>query len=588
MNTFQAKETLPEIPDNLSIPQFFLDLEGSERLVAKDPDVRGVEPGNPWLIEDKTGRQIGLDEIKSRTFGLANTLKTRYDIGLDDVVLLFSRNNVDYPIAIWAVHRLGGIISRRRGANPDFQAGELLYQIQISKAQLIIVHPEALETAISAARSAGIPLERILVFNIGSKDTPQGFQSISDAVREGLAQPKQFSEPVIDARKKLAFLSFSSGTTGKPKAVAIPHYSVIINSIQTAVHNKVFQKYAPWHERRFRPGDVAIAVLPLYHIYGLVLSLHFILYSRMSLVIVERFNFEDMLRSISRYRISHLIASARRTTNPDVVRKYNLSSVRFIMTGAAPLTNETNEELFRIFPDAHVGQSYGMTETCSGCTLFSIEQRRGISGGSGILMPGTRARIVKPDGSFGTYDEVGELWVWSPSNALGYYNNEQATKETFIDGQVTSLWVRTGDEARIDQNLEVWVTDRIKEIMKVRGFQVAPAELEGCILSHPDVADACVVGIPDDYSGEVPLAFVVLNEAAAKRCETSKEETVNIRSSIQKHVADNKVYYKQLSGGVEFVPSIPKNPSGKLLRRLLREQAKNLVRSRPPRTRAKL
>ncbi|KAF5382321.1 hypothetical protein D9757_008482 [Collybiopsis confluens] len=582
MSAFQTKETLPEIPHNLSIPQFFLDLKNSERLVTDNHAVHGIELRNPWLIEDKTGRQIGLDEINSRTFGLANTLKTRYDIGVDDVVLLFSRNHIDYPIAIWAVHRLGGIVS---GANPDFQAGELLYQIQISKAKLIIVHPEALETATSAARSAGMPLDRILVFDIGSKRNPQGFRSVSAAVREGLAQPRQFSEPVIDARTKLAFLSFSSGTTGKPKGVAIPHYSVIINAIQMAVHHKIFQEYAPWHERRFRPGDVAIAVLPFYHIYGLVLNLHFMLYSRISLVVVERFNFEDMLRSISQYHISHLMLVPPQIIllckNPDVVRRYNLSSVRFIMTAAAPVTNETAEELFRAFPEAHIGQAYGMTETCTACTVFSIENRRGIPGGAGKLMPGIRARIVKPDGSLGTYDEVGELWIWSPSNALGYYNNEKATKETFIHG-----WVRTGDEARIDRNLEVWVLDRIKEIMKVRGFQVAPAELEGCILSHPDVNDACVVGIPDDYSGEVPLAFVVLNELAAKRGQRSEAEATNIRCSIQKHVADNKVYYKQLSGGVEFVPSIPKNPSGKLLRRLLRDQARNLGRSRPLRTRA--
>ncbi|KIK59395.1 hypothetical protein GYMLUDRAFT_44743 [Collybiopsis luxurians FD-317 M1] len=580
--TFQTAESLPAIPYNRSIPQFFLDFEGNERLVTNGQIVHGLESGNPWLIEDKTGRQIGLDEIKSRTFGLANALSTRYNIGLDDVVLLFSRNNVDYPIAIWAVHRLGGIVS---GANPDYSSGELLYQIEISKAKLIIVHPDALETAVTAARSANIALDRIVVFNIASRDNPTGYLSVSDLVREGLGKPKAFVEPIIDNRTKLAFLSFSSGTTGKPKAVAIPHFSLIINVIQMAVHFKVFEDYAPWRERRFRPGDVAIGVLPLYHIYGLVLNLHFILYSRISLVVVEKFNFEDMLKSIARYRISHLMVVPPHIVlfckNQELLKKYNLSSVRYIMAGAAPLSNETNEDIFSIFPEAHIGQAYGMTETCTSVSAFPITKKRGTSGGAGVLEPGVRARILKQDGSYGTFDEVGELCIWSPSNALGYYNNEQATKETFVDG-----WVRTGDEAKIDRNMEIWILDRIKEIMKVRGFQVAPAELEGCILGHPDVVDACVVGIPDEYSGEIPLAFVVLSDAAAKRAEGSVEEGAKIKASIQKHVADNKVRYKQLVGGVEFVPIIPKNPSGKLLRRVLREKAKEL--KRPLKAKAKL
>jgi len=241
------------------------------------------------------------------------------------------------------------------------------------------------------------------------------------------------------------------------------------------------------------------------------------------------------------------------------------------MVGAAPLSNEVNAQIFRVFPEAHIGQAYGMTETCTSVSAWPITKRRGTAGSAGLLEPGIRARILKEDGTFGTYDEPGELLIWSPSNALGYYNNEEATKETFVDG-----WVRTGDVAKIDRNLELWILDRMKEIMKVRGFQVAPAELEGCILDHPDVNDTCVVGIPDEYSGEVPLAFVVLNSDAAKRAEKNTDEGAKIKASIQKHVSDNKVYYKRLAGGVEFVLTIPKNPSGKLLRRVLREKARDM------------
>ncbi|KAJ3935129.1 MAG: phenylacetyl-CoA ligase [Lentinula lateritia] len=571
MNIFETTETLPAVPDNLSIPQFFLDYQGNEQLVTNGQPVQGLEP-NPWFIEERTGRKIGLSEIRRRSFGLANAISIRYNIANDDVVLIFSRNHVDYPIAIWAVHRVGGIVS---GANPDFVSNELLYQIQVCNAKLILVHLDALETAVTAARSAGITLDRVIVFDVDSKNAPKGFQTVSNLVWEGLNQPSNFVESRIDARTKLAFLSFSSGTTGKPKAVAIPHFSVIINVIQMAIHFKVFQESAPWHERRFRPGDIAIGVLPIYHIYGLILNLHFILYSRMSLVLVEKFNFVDMLRNIDRYRISHLMLVPPHIVlfckQTELLKDYALDSVRFIMVGAAPLSNEVNNQLFNIFPEAHIGQAYGMTETCTSVSAFPISKKRGSAGSAGLLKPGVRARILKEDGTFGTFDEPGELYIWSPSNALGYYNNEQATRETFIDG-----WVRTGDEAKIDRNMELWIMDRMKEIMKVRGFQVAPAELEGCILDHPDVNDACVVGIPDDYSGEVPLAFVVLKTEAAQRAISSIEESAKVKASIQKHVSDNKVYYKRLAGGVEIVTTIPKNPSGKLLRRVLREKAKAL------------
>ncbi|KAG6872214.1 hypothetical protein C0992_009757, partial [Termitomyces sp. T32_za158] len=184
---------------------------------------------------------------------------------------------------------------------------------------------------------------------------------------------------------------------------------------------------------------------------------------------------------------------------------------------------------------------------------------------AGQLLPGTIARTVKADGSLAGYDEAGELYIKTPSVALGYANNAEA--ETFIDG-----WVRTGDVAKIDKNGELWILDRLK----VKGFQVAPAELEGCILDHPDVAAVCVVGIQNDYSGEIPLAFIVLTAAALSRVKERSSAVNEIKASIIKHVADNKVRYKHLAGGVEIISAIPTSPSGKMLRRVLRDEAKVL------------
>jgi len=157
--------------------------------------------------------------------------------------------------------------------------------------------------------------------------------------------------------------------------------------------------------------------------------------------------------------------------------------------------------------------------------------------------------------------------IKTPSLSLGYYKN-QADEEFTPDG-----WFRTGDEVKIDEKGGVWITDRLKELIKVRAFQVSPAELEGLILNHPDVSDVCVIGVPDETSGEVPRAYVVLTETAANGEKVNFEL---IKASILKFVRDKKIKYKHLAGGVEFVPIIPKGPSGKILRRVLREQAEEV------------
>ncbi|KAG6889888.1 hypothetical protein C0995_013863 [Termitomyces sp. Mi166 len=450
-----------------------------------------------------------------------------------DVVLIFSRNHVDYPVAIWAIHRLGAVVS---GANPDFSSDELFYQLEQTKASLIIAHPDSIDAACSAVQRAKLPPDRLILFDT-RQQSPDNSLKIGALIEKGLSLLPAFVERKLnpgEAKTKLAFLNFSSGTTGRPKAVAIPHYALITNVIQIAAHNNVNKNYCDPKDQRFRPGDICIGVVP-------------------------KFSFTAMLDSIVRHQISHLMLVPPQVVllcKHPAVKNYNLRQfVRMIMCGAAPLSHEINQLLFELLPDAHIGQAYGKC--------------------AGQLLPGIIARAVKPDGSLARYDEAGELYFKTPSVALGYANNTEATEETFIDG-----WVRTGDFGRIDENGELWILDRLK----VKGFQVAPAELEGCILDHPDVAATCVVGIPDDYNigldflpaGEVPLAFVVLNAAALRRVKELPAAVNEIRASIIKHVADNKVNYKHLAGGVEFIPAIPTSPSGKLLRRVLRDEAKVL------------
>jgi len=295
-------------------------------------------------------------------------------------------------------------------------------------------------------------------------------------------------------------------------------------------------------------------------------------------VLTAKFNYEQMLKNIVRYEITHLLL-----VPPQVVlfckhpatRNYDLSHIRWVIVGAAPLSAELTLQFQKVLPQAEIGQGYGLTETSTTVTMTPLSQRLGTPGSVGQLLPGVRAKIVKPDGSLAGYDEHGELVVTGPNMTLGYANNAQATKETFVDG-----WVRTGDEVLIKPNGDVYVIDRLKEIFKVKGFQVAPAELEGYMLDHADVGDVGVIGIPDDFSGEVPMAFVALNPQAIKRVEKDPTEADRIKQALVKFVADAKVQYKWLAGGVEFIDEIPKNPSGKILRRFLREKAKEVLAQR--------
>ncbi|KAF8558343.1 acetyl-CoA synthetase-like protein [Imleria badia] len=551
------------VPDDLTIPQFFLDSHHPLRPARK--------AGVPWLIEDATARPIDLEELRTRTFGLANALQARFGIKENDVVVLFSPNHVDYPLAMWATHRLGGIVS---GANPAYTANELLHQIQTTAATLVIAHPVALRTAVAAARQAGIPDTRVLVFD----EVPGSAHASVDAlVQEGLRMDRCFIERKLkpgEAKSRVAFLNFSSGTTGKPKAVAISHYAPIVNVIQMAIHNKINRDDCAWEDRRYRPGDVAAGILPLFHIYGLIVSLHFLIFCGVTLVVVPKFNFTDFLQSISRHKITLLMLVPPQIVllckHPEA-KKYDLSGIRYMICGAAPLSADLMNQIAKVLPNAQIGQGYGMTEASASISMFSTESKIGVPGSAGRLIPGVVARVVKADGTLAGFNEPGELHVKMPSLALGYWNNEEATRESFVDG-----WLRTGDEVTINEDKELFIVDRLKEIMKVKGFQVAPAELEGCLLNIPEVADACVVPVPDDYSGEVPMAFVVLHAHVAKRVAENPGEAEKVKASIVKFVADNKVPYKHLAGGVEFVDVIPKNPSGKLLRRVLRDRAREM------------
>ncbi|KAI0741847.1 amp dependent CoA ligase [Daedaleopsis nitida] len=558
---------LVHVPDDLTIPQFFLDSHhplGGEALLLRKP---------AYFVDDGTGREVTGDEVRARVAGLANSLHIRWNIGNDDVVCVFGPNHIDYPVVIWATHRVGGVVT---GANPSYTADELVYQIKTAKATVLFVHPDSLQVGLEAARKVGIRDDRIILFDFVKGDK---HLTVGDLVKDGLAQPKRYVEPRLkpgDSKTKLALLFFSSGTTGRPKAVMIPHYSVIANCIQMKQFIDTKDGGKPNDQKLYASGDIALGVLPFYHIYGIIVSLHLFLFCGISLVIVQRFNFEGMLKSIQRYKVTHLALVPPMIVllcKHPIVKKYNLDGVKALTSAAAPLSAELTHQVARVLKNSSIGQGYGMTETATAVAFPQVDTRVGTVGSAGRLIPGVAVRILKADGSWGGVNDQGQIVVTGPSMALGYLNNREATEETFIDG-----WVYTGDEGYVTEQKDLFIVDRIKELIKVRGFQVAPAELEGHLLEHADVADVCVVAAPDEYSGELPFAFVSLHEDVRARIAKDRREQERVRSAIMKHVSDHKTQYKWLAG-IEFIDIIPKNPSGKLLRRILRDQLKNGLQS---------
>ncbi|KAH9950863.1 phenylacetyl-CoA ligase [Amylocystis lapponica] len=566
MTLFQSKTPWVPPPANLTLPQFMLD----ELHAHPTRPVRLAD--TPCIIDEESGKKVYLDELRSRTDALARSLSARFRIGDGDIVALYCRNHLDYVVCVWAVQRLGGAVALMNSALTE---DELEHQLQITKPKLLIAHVESLSTALAGARLINLPHTHIVVVDAEDAPTKIPFLSLAALISEGQRLPP-FVESTFRAdegKHKMALLCFSSGTTGKAKAVAMSHYSLICVTVQCAAAFTDPVSMAKG-KARLRPGDVASGVLPLFHVYGFIANLQLQLYCGMTVVIMCKFNFERFLQSIERYRINFLMV-----VPPHVVllckhpatKRYDLSSVRQCIVGAAPLTAALTANFLELFPNTGFGQGLGMTETCSVVSVVPMDQNVGTHGSVGQLLAGTVAKVLKEDGSLAGVGEPGELWLKGPQVAMGYYKNEQATEETFIDG-----WMRSGDEVVIHENGDIFVTDRIKEFIKVKGFQVAPSELEGHLLGHPDVADAGVIGIPDMYSGEAPLAFIVLQPHRAATVQKDPSTAAEVRASLLKYVASAKSKTKQLTGGIVFVETIPKNASGKILRRVLREQAKNL------------
>ena len=495
---------------------------------------RAVELGErSAMIDAPSGRTISYAQLAAAVRAVAAGLAER-GFGKGDVFAHFASNLPEYAVAFHAVATLGGINTT---ANPLLTADELAAQLRDCGARLLVTVPDQLEKATAAAKQAGV--EEIFVYGEAAGATP--FASL-------LATPGKPPEVAIDPAEDLVALPYSSGTTGLPKGVMLTHRNVVANICQSV-------------QGRLRDDDErVIAVLPFFHIYGLVWLMNIPLYLGSTTVTMPRFELAEFLRVIQHYRITraHLVPPiVLGLVKSPLVDDYDLSSLQFLGSGAAPLSAELEVACGKRL-GCRMLQGYGLTETSPTTHLVTDKLAGQMPGSIGSAIPNTECRIVDvATGDDVPTGEPGELLIRGPQVMKGYLNKPEATAQAIDpDG-----WLHTGDIALVDEHGGVRIVDRVKELIKFKGYQIAPAELEALLLTHPEIADAAVIGVPDEDAGEVPKAFVVTTGSI-----TSDEVT--------RFVAEHVAPYKKVRA-VEIVEEIPKSPSGKILRRVLidRERA---------------
>ncbi|KEF51801.1 uncharacterized protein A1O9_12138 [Exophiala aquamarina CBS 119918] len=501
-------------------------------------------------VNAATKERLNWDQVKTQATQLSTALVHQYGLHAGDTVSLFSTNTIWYPVAMWAVVRAGG---RVNGASPAYTAEEMTHALKTAKSKILITLPSSLAVALEAAREAGIPDSHVLLLE-GSSEGFVSIQTLMEEIGQRYEPDLPFRIPEGKTNAQVCgYLNFSSGTTGLPKAVMLSHQNIIAQCHQL---------------RQLQAGrDYKIlAVMPLFHITGLVRFCTYPVFMNGDSVMLPAFSMKAMLDAIVEFQIKELILVPPiiiRLVRDKIVDDYALRHVERWSSGSAPISPEIIELLRRKFPWTGFRQGYGATEStaCISCHPPSHYDYKYATTG-GMLVANTVAKVLDlTTGKELGPGETGEILARGPQIAMGYLGNPTASAETFdAEG-----FFHTGDVGNIDNEGLIHIEDRIKEMIKVKGLQVPPAELEDLLLGHPQVEDCAVLGIPDDYSGERPKAYVVLKRGI--------EPTPEVGRRLLKFVKERKVRYKWLHE-LEFTDEVPKSPTGKLLRRVLKVRNK--------------
>jgi acyl-CoA synthetase (AMP-forming)/AMP-acid ligase II len=496
-------------------------LQHAERLAEK-----------PAVVDGVTGQTYTYGQLAVAARRVAAGLAQR-GFAKGDVLALYTPNLPEYLIPFLAAASLGGTTTT---INPLYTVDELTFQLKDATAKYLFTVPAVLEKAREGQRRSAV--EEVFVF--GEAPGATSFETLLES--DGVVPPV-----AIDVHEDVAALPYSSGTTGLAKGVMLTHQNLVANLCQLTSMGFV------------REEDVIVGVLPFFHIYGLVVILSLGLANGATIVSLPRFDFPQFLQTLQDYRVTVgnmvppiMLAMAQQP----IVDQSDLSSLRVILSAAAPLGKKLQEAVAQRL-GCLVVQAWGLTETSPDVTFTPLDPAQVKAGSAGICVPNTACKVVDlATGAELGPSQEGEICAQGPQIMKGYLNNPEATART-LDAEG---WLHTGDIGYFDEDGYLYIVDRLKELIKYKGMQVAPAELEAVLLTHPAVGDAAVIPSADEEAGEVPKAFVVLKPGAAATAD-----------ELMAFVAERVAPHKRIRR-LEFVEQIPKSASGKILRRVLIEQ----------------
>ncbi|MFD0441367.1 4-coumarate--CoA ligase family protein [Streptomyces chartreusis] len=499
------------------------------------------------LVDAAHGTRTTYRELIERVDATAGALAAR-GIGVGAVVGLLAPNSTLFAVAFHGILRAGATATT---VNALFTARDIAKQLTDANATMLITVRALLPQAAEAVRSVGIATENLIVLD-GDGEAASGHPNADDLFALAAPAPQVDFDPATH----LAVLPYSSGTTGNPKGVMLTHRNLTANMAQIRPLLSMSS------------DDTILAVLPFFHIYGMTVLLNAALQARSTLVLMPRFDLSEFLGSIQEHRVTYgFIAPpvAVALAKHPMVDTYDLSSLRVVMSGAAPLDAELGTAVAERL-NVQMLQGFGMSELSPVSHCMPADGGQNQFGEAaplnscGWAVPNTINKIVNPvTGTEVAYpaaglSEPGELWVKGPNVMAGYLGNEEATRATIdSDG-----FLHTGDLAQVDDIGRVFIVDRLKELIKYKGYQVPPAELEALLLTHPAIIDTAVIGVTDDNGEEIPKAFVV-----------RRPDTPLTADDVMEFVASRVSPYKKVRR-VEFIDVIPKSPSGKILRKDLR------------------
>lgn len=553
-----------------------------------DPDTVGEYPASyPAFIDATTDTTLTRYRLKELALSFAHGLLTHPKLMRQkrgDTVLLYLSNSIAFPVVMFGCVAAGIKCSP---ANTAYTSRELEHQYRDSGANIVVTNGDGLAVVHEMFQSVGLTREeagnRIVVVGAGlgwiggpdlsENSATRGFVQLDELLTTGtLSQEEMFQG---DEAHQTCYICYSSGTTGKPKGVETTHQNL------TTVIDIARPGLPIQHSQ-----DRILGVLPFYHIYGAVGLLHIAFKYGVPVVVQNRFDAIKFCQNIQTYKITVamvvppiLVVLAR---HPGV-DQYDLSTLKLVFSAAAPLgpglIRQVKERFSSKGSEISVTQGYGLTETSPTSHILPPGSSHLKPGSIGILLPNLEARIVESDDGDALIDAAdgkpGELWIRGPTIMKGYLNNTEAT----LDSITNDGWFKSGDVAVRDRDGFYWIVDRRKELIKYKGFQVAPSELESVLLTHPKIVDVAVIGVDDlAEATELPRAYVVrVPSAQGEATIANRAFAEDVKKWMESKVASHKL----LRGGVSVIEEIPKSAAGKILRRELRERAKQEFVAQP-------